>query len=69
MSKVFVAVYRNQIVVVKKLEGLSYKGLMNCFAEIYLLSRLRHENVIGVFGSVYEKSRFCMVLEYAKNKR
>ncbi len=66
---VFLGKYHSRAVAVKQLipESLSRGSVMNFVGEIYILSLLRHPNIIRCYGAVLSSMQLCLVTEYAKN--
>lgn len=48
-------------------ENASYKTQQDFKREIELISDLKHENIVCIFGVVLNKEPFCMLFEYMSN--
>ncbi|XP_057840978.2 L-type lectin-domain containing receptor kinase IX.1 [Cryptomeria japonica] len=60
-------VQTNEIVAVKRISEGSKQGIKEFVAEVSIVSRLRHRNLVQLLGWCYEQDQLLLVYEYMSN--
>jgi serine/threonine protein kinase len=54
-------------VAIKTMKGLKRSAIKDFKAEVQIMRRLRHPNIVAYLGASFEKPNLCIVAEYLHN--
>lgn len=63
-AEIYLGQWQHQRVVIKKPQGRTKEDLNELIREVNIMERLRHRNVVQIYGASVEKDHPCLIMEH-----